>query len=355
MPRIGCLLAIGAALLVPPQIQAQPFGPPIWQAYLEWLHGKSDAPPLPFKWTRGEQRRIDRILMRWEQAGAKTNSFSCRFIRWDYDVTFGPKKHDYLMCERNGVLKFRAPDSGLFREDEIKMLNSATGKYDASRESLDHFCCDGKALYWLHPRVKTVDVIPLPKQWIGRATRDAPMPFLFPIEAKALTKRYSLRESTPAEHVGKQIWLEAWPRESADAASVQRYEVILTLPTYVPIAMQITLPNGKDRTAYLLEDYRVNQAAAVADVDFRPKPPVGWRVVHSGELPSSNPKEPTRAAPSTTPPASVSTCCPPISVGQNRSRANRGGLLRFRPVLPKFRHQGRVPCRNRCRCVRYCR
>jgi hypothetical protein len=181
------------------------------------------------------------------------------------------------------------------------------------------------------------------------------MPFLFPIDAKILRKRFWFRETTPESQFGKQLWLEAWPISSKEAARFQRVEVILTSSNFVPLAMQITLPNGRERTVYLLEDFRINQAATVADHDFQPPTLAGWKRVFLNGSPPLQPKEPMLATPKITRRGSLSHTSPSISRCQNRSRVNRGGLLESRPVLPKFCHQGRVLCRSCCRCVRSCR
>ena len=354
MPRIGSVLVLAVFLFSGPKLHAQAFGPRVDFSCLTWLFGKPDPPGVPFTLGQREQLRVDAILAKWQRSGAAIQSFSCRFTCWDYDRTFGPKQHDFLICERHGVLKFRSPDSALFREDDIKLFNAAANKYVASRDHLEHLSCNGTSLYWWQPLAKTVQVIGLPNSWVGRATRDGPIPFLFPFDAGDLQKRFWLRESTPRDQVGKQIWLEAWPKSWADAGWIKRCEVILTLPSYRLLGLQFYLPNGSDRTAYLLEDFRVNKAASVSDADFEPTLPAGWRRVCLDVPPSSKPKEPALAASRTPPSASVSSGCPPISGRQNRSRAKRGRLLESRPVLPKFCRRGWVPCRNRCRghCVR---
>ena len=62
---------------------AQPFGPPVRFPALEWLLGKpvETATAQPTHVRPSEQRRIDSILNRWQQAGTNIKSFSCRYTR----------------------------------------------------------------------------------------------------------------------------------------------------------------------------------------------------------------------------------------------------------------------------------
>jgi hypothetical protein len=153
-PRmVSGVLALAATLhfFAASKLLAQPFGPPI-ELPLTWLLPKPTPPRAPFVLTLGEQRSIDAILARWEKSSAAVKSFSCRFTRWDYDLTFGPKKYDFLMSERHGVLKFRSPDSGLFRENSMKLFDPVKDKYVDSHNGLEKLSCDGKFLYWLQPR-----------------------------------------------------------------------------------------------------------------------------------------------------------------------------------------------------------
>jgi TIGR03009 family protein len=238
-------------------------------------------PKVPFQLTPQEQQRMDQLLFAWERESNKVKLFKCAFTRWDYDKTFGPKQNDFLMSERHGEIKFRAPDNGTFKEVSMKMYDPASDKYAESTTGLEHWVCDGKAIYQFKPKVKTLEIAELPPEMRGKAITEGPLPFIFGAKAKTLNERYWIRETTPKEQYGKQIWLEAWPKFREQAANFKRVEVILGEKDLMPVAMQVYLPNGKDRTAYLFEDRKVNDKFNnfMAGDFLPPMTPLGWKKV----------------------------------------------------------------------------
>lgn len=236
-------------------------------------------PRAPFQLDAQEQQRMNQMLVAWERESDKVKLFKCKFTRWDYDMTFGPKKNDYLMSERHGEIKFRAPDAGTFKENSMKLYDAATGKYADSKEALDHWVCDGKAIYQFKPKQKELEIAELPKEMRGKAITDGPLPFIFGAKAQTLHQRYWIRETTPKEQDGKQIWLEAWPKFREQAANFKRVEVILGANDLMPVGMQVYLPNGLDRTAYLFEERKVNDHFGnIMNGDFLPPmTPFGWK------------------------------------------------------------------------------
>jgi len=56
-----------------------------------------------------------------------------------------------------------------------------------------------------------------------------------------------------------------------------KIEVILKLPSHLPIAMEWTAANRKDRNVYLLEDLRTNNQAEVTDADFQTPTDPEWK------------------------------------------------------------------------------
>jgi hypothetical protein len=355
VPILGSLLFNGAA-------EAQPFGPRIELPFVIWFADVKSHPIAPFVQSQAEARRIAGILKRWEAAGRNTRSFSCHFMRWDYDFTWGPQQNDSLMSERHGTIAYRAPDNGAFRETEMKTYDAAKGKYICSSENLEHWLCDGRHVFWLHFKTQSIDIISVPPDRWNRMTVDGPVPFFYPIDAAALLKRFWFREITPREQIGKQLWLDAWPKNNAEAAFIQRFEIILNLPDFTPVGHQITPRNGRDRTVYLFEDYRQNEASAVSLNDFTPPAfTTFWKWQRLP--PPTDPAKTVTPALEAVPRATAVLAAPGGGADgtgccrQNRSRANRGRLVHSRPGSSRFCRQGRVSCRIRCcgKFRRWCR
>ena len=92
-----------------------------------------------------------------------------------------------------------------------------------------------------------------------------------------LHDRFWFRDSTPNDKVKEAIWLEAYPKNARDACMFHKAKVILKLPSHLPIAIEWTAPNGKDRNVYLLENLRTNNQAEVTDADFQPPTDSEWK------------------------------------------------------------------------------
>jgi hypothetical protein len=123
----------------------------------------------------------------------------------------------------------------------------------------------------------------LPPEMRGKAIADGPLPFLFGAKAERLKQRYFLRLVTPPT-VKNQHWLEAYPRFQADASNFYKAQLILSADKLMPGAIQITEPDGKTNTVYVLTDVTVNGLWAAIGPDFaKPKAPLGWKRVVNPE------------------------------------------------------------------------
>jgi TIGR03009 family protein len=113
----------------------------------------------------------------------------------------------------------------------------------------------------------------------GQSIVDGPLPFLFGAEAAKLKQRYWIRSRESTE---KTIWLEAFPRNQADAANYHHVDVMLDRKTMMPSAIQVHMPNGRNTAVYTFQNPKVNNAlgALLGAVFNAPRTPLGWtRVV----------------------------------------------------------------------------
>jgi TIGR03009 family protein len=164
----------------------------------------------------------------------------CNFRIWEYDSVFGPANQPKK--EGKGSIKYVRPDKG---------------EYKVEGPDGEHWFSNGKAIYEMNHSKKQLIERRLPPELQGKAISDGPLPFIFGVEAEKVKQRYFVRIITPTEAKG-QVWLEAYPKFRQDAANFQRIEIILTENDLLPFAVQLYLPNGKNRTVYRFNDISVN-------------------------------------------------------------------------------------------------
>ncbi|MCE9605371.1 MAG: TIGR03009 domain-containing protein [Planctomycetia bacterium] len=283
---------------LPPQpLEQQLVGPPagVPQQGLPPGNGMLPAPapqPLqqaPFVLSPPEEEVLDRLLTDWQMKSGQVKTYESTFTRWDYDGVFGNANAAKRIVK--GKLKYAAPDKGYYELD------------DASEK----WICTGAAVFEFRNDLKQMREHPLPKAMQGQAIADGPMPFVFGVDAGKMKARYWLRITTPQANQADQVWLEVYPRHAKDAANFQKIDLILSfahdgkaVTKLEPFALNMHLPNGKDRTVYQFTDMVVNGAfnnfREFTGVFVRPSTPFGWQhqVMPSGD-------EPEGAAPGANP------------------------------------------------------
>jgi TIGR03009 family protein len=234
--------------------------------------GPSQPPPPPFTLTPQEEAKVDRVLNQWEERNRNTKTFDCRFKRWMYDVVFGSASQAKFVDI--GVIKYAAPDRGMFRVEATEKDGKETPIEDARTE---HWISDGKSIFEFSPAKKQLIEHKLPPDLQGKAIADGPLPFLFGTEAQKLKQRYWIRNITPSD-VQDRIWLEAYPRFQQDKANFHHAHFIITVPGMSPFALRLYQPNEKDYTVYQFYDVVVNDPFRLFKGDpFRAFTPLGWQ------------------------------------------------------------------------------
>lgn len=243
----------------------------------------------PFRLTPKQQDHLDRVLRYWEYKSSQVKTYQCRFTRWEYDRVFGPKDPNQAKAISHGVIRYAAPDKGLFQVESVG--NFTPPRRDGEQptypqkkvEHAEHWVCDGKSLFEFNAKTKQLIETQLPPDLQGKAITDGPLPFLFGAKADKLKKRYWIREQTPPAGA-KEYWLEAYPKTRQDAANFQRVEVILD-QKFLPTALQLYPPNydpklNPSRMVYQFQDQKVNnlvnQVQGFMNSFVRPRKPSGW-------------------------------------------------------------------------------
>jgi TIGR03009 family protein len=257
----------------------------------------------PFQLSAVEEQFVDQILQQWENQSAQVKTFDCKFERWEYDPVFGPAEDP--MIKSKGQLTYSKPDKGSFKIDQIYRHTQKDPAQPAEylvqeHEVGEHWVCDGKAVYEYKHDKKQLVVQTLPEEMRGQSIVDGPLPFLFGAEAAKLKARYWIRTKQSDEAT---IWLEAYPRSQADAANYHHVEVMLDRKTMMPTAIQVHMPNGRNKAVYMFQDPSVNGSLnqLFGALFSSPRTPLGWtRVVQeappeTGPSPqATNPVAPTQ-------------------------------------------------------------
>lgn len=231
--------------------------------------------PAPFQLSREEEQQLWAVLKAWEQRSAGIETARSDFTLWEEDVVF-QQKH-----QRQGEIKFKAPDHGMYRVREAQ-----------GRDWAEHWVCDGKALYEYNHAQRQLIQRNLPPELQGQRIVDGPLPFLFGAQAERLLQRYWLRIVTPENVARDQVWIEAYPKLQTDRANYSRARVILTTNGLLPYAVELMLPNGNRRVYQF--DWKINERNLIAQLfspdDFSAPLPRGWTKIVDPEGGRSDPR-----------------------------------------------------------------
>ncbi len=251
----------------------------------------------PFRLTPEQQALLDQILLKWEQQSSRVNTFSCTFGRWEVDETYGPAENHFQISEAYGEIKYKSPDHGVYQVTKQTEWDGSKKAYVPRTEGLDHWVCNGEAIFEFNYQQRQLIERQLAPEMRGKAITDGPLPFVFGTKADQLKARYWMRDITPTDDVGQKVWLEAWPKYQRDAANFQHAIIILNQKTFMPSALRIIQPDGKNKQDYAFQNISVNNPLAVLMSAFSaPLKPLGWtKVVIPAGGPPASPTEPAQA------------------------------------------------------------
>jgi TIGR03009 family protein len=222
------------------------------------------------------QEWVDQVLLYWEKRSDQVKTLECTFEKWEYDPQAVPDEYNRLKTLgklhemryskfARGVIKYAAPDKGLFRVTELYGLapDEAGGDLKYAKqppENGEHWVTDGKRVFAFDAVKKEVIESQLPPEMQGKSLADGPLPFMFGARAETIKARYwirPLRADNPGEYC-----LEAVPKSRQDAANFKMVQIVLDEKEYLPVRMQIfdtdwSISNPH-RTAFKFDNRVVN-------------------------------------------------------------------------------------------------
>lgn len=207
---------------------------------------------------------LKRILEIWEWHGSRTTKLEGKHQRIIYDNTFN------VMKLAKGEFYHEAPDKGRIDIQAVKVdpppkntkkIGSKT--FTMQSDTPEAWICDGAQITMVNLSRKEYQKVTIPPANRGQNIVDGPLPFLFGMKAEQAVKRYTLslgKQNNPQKGVVHVVALPLWKQ---DAQQWSKAEVILNSKDFLPIAIQLTHPDGKDITVYKFIDVKRNETRGV--------------------------------------------------------------------------------------------
>ena len=271
-------------LLAQQQRKPQPVGVPVTgQA------ARQASPQAPFRLNQGEQKGLDDILLAWQNSSGTIKTFECDFIRWEYQPVLGPRNKSQQLVATTiakGQIKYMKPDKGLFQVKETLYWNADTQKHVADPNTPgEHWVCDGQNVYEVNKLNKAVFQMAIPPHMQGKHISEGPLPFLlFGAEAVKLKARYFMRENTDPRYAKDEVWLESYPRWRGDAANFKMSQLIMKRKNFLPYALRLYSPNGKDYSVFEFKNVKINNFFFRKGSLGQPKIPKGYKLIRRGPV-----------------------------------------------------------------------
>ena len=232
--------------------------------------------------------RLQQLLNAWEQQSKATKTLTCKFEKWHYDLQAAPA--GIHATKSAGVIKYAAPDQGLFREEAPMFYNGMVEgkpsyKTHPNRQG-DYWVCNGREVIEFDATEKKCTVTTLPPGMTGQQIFNSPLPFVFNLDAKQIQQRYWVRE-VKAPKPGIYL-IEAWPKNQQDRAQYRLVQIALDDKQFLPHALIMYAPNFNAKTAPVWDHYQFESVSQNGFLDnlqkfmqnFVPKrPPSDWEIV----------------------------------------------------------------------------
>ena len=258
------------------------------------------SPPEGFLLSPEESALLDQFLLKWERFGKDIKKVSCEVHVKEHDGGLYMPNRKTPLSHTWGKFRFIAPNKLSYHvEGEFVYKQGASSgddpkpEYEKGRNELK-FVCDGKSWTEYDFRKRVATTYPIPEdQWNQDLTMDGPFPLFFIANAENLKNRFYLRLVTPKERLANEVWIEAWPRQAADAGSFQKILVALRLSDLQPYYLRKYHVNGKSYSDLSFQNIAVNKGfwSIDANVDF------GWKKEVKNEQFAITPASPPAAPP----------------------------------------------------------
>ncbi len=240
-------------------------------------NGEKVLPP-PFELLSDEQTKLNEFLNRWETFGKGIKRLSCDVHVRDYDGGIFHQNSKIPMAHTWGEFRFIAPNklSYHIRGEFVYIAPPAGGdpkpEWKASSNE-KKIVFDGKNLVQYNFQKKEAHFFPIPEE---ESNYDLSMNKMFPLffiaNAQKLKQRYYMRIVTPAEHLNRDVWIEAFPRYASDQQLYRSLLILLRLSDLQPYYLRRMSQNGKSYSDLEFQSLSINKGLW----NIEPSVDLGW-------------------------------------------------------------------------------
>ena len=235
-------------------------------------------PPDDYQITQDEVALLDQFLTRWEEYGKDIKKVACSVETKERGGGLYGEEGDVPLSHNFGEFRFIAPNKLLYHiRGEFQYDKEEDGKKKPEyKKGLGEkkFVLDGKSLTEYDFKNRVALVTPIPEDQQNKdLTMDGPIPIFFIAKADNLKRRFYMKLITKPEKQDKEVWIEAWPRQAADAQSFQRIIITLRLSDLQPYYMRQYHANGKSYSELWFYDISINKGMWTIE----PKIDFGWK------------------------------------------------------------------------------
>jgi TIGR03009 family protein len=258
-------------------------------------------PTRPAPPSAEEQAHIEQVLDYWQQQTESFEVYKCGFERYIYDAGVVGHRDETTgnlsaASVAVGEIRYAASDKASYETTVLYKFAGPGKQYEVIEDPTlaEKWVTDGEGIYEFDFQAKRLYETKLDASMKGAAgLQNSPIPFLFGARKDQILERYWVRAVTP-QGVTDEIWLEAWPKRTADAQNYLKVEIILDQQAFLPNAIHMYLPQynpkkGNLSSVYIkFKDQQVNnQLAKIGNffkVFVRPTTPMGWKRVPKQQL-----------------------------------------------------------------------
>ncbi len=189
-------------------------------------------------------RKMEELLVQWEQRSQNDKTLYAQFTRTDKsDAWPTPKKFE-------GQALLQSPNLACLDFQEVTK-DHPKGTFH------ERIICstDSKVYQFLGP-TKQVFVYPLAREERRRALEEGPLPFLFNMKVDEAKRRYHMdlvQERPAANGKAGAYVIRIIPIQAIDREEFSQALVLLNQETFLPDALQLYSPSGKDTKTFVFK------------------------------------------------------------------------------------------------------